>query len=177
MSALSSAPLSTIPDITTSVARRICEQPVRQPRLLHPCLGRLPNLTLGDRPNGRHNDCNESARSLLLGASSGFCLIAIWRRIAQDRRGARHRPLHSRIKGARCAAVGRVTVQRLIATFLALPHIARIRVLFRAQHVSAMCLVVPSEALPDQPTPVKARALRARLRRLTALTGLVCPGV
>ena len=29
----------------------------------------------------------------------------------------------------------------------------------------------------DQPTPVKARALRARLRRLTALTGIVCPGV
>ena len=32
-------------------------------------------------------------------------------------------------------------------------------------------------ALPDQPIPVKARAQRARLRRLTALTGLACPGV
>jgi hypothetical protein len=43
-----------------------------------------------------------------------------------------------------------------------------------------MCVAETSariEAMPDQPTPVKARALRARLRRLTALTGLVCPGV
>jgi hypothetical protein len=31
--------------------------------------------------------------------------------------------------------------------------------------------------MPDQATPVKARALRARLRRLTALTGFACPGV
>jgi len=31
--------------------------------------------------------------------------------------------------------------------------------------------------MPDQPTPGKARALRARLRRLTALTGFACPGV
>jgi hypothetical protein len=35
----------------------------------------------------------------------------------------------------------------------------------------------PSKALPDQPTPIKARALRARLRRLTALTDVVCPGL
>jgi hypothetical protein len=43
-----------------------------------------------------------------------------------------------------------------------------------------MCVAETSariEALPDQPTPVKARALRARLRWLTALTGFVCPGV
>ena len=32
-------------------------------------------------------------------------------------------------------------------------------------------------ALPDQPTPVKARALRARLRRLAALTSAGRPGV
>jgi len=36
---------------------------------------------------------------------------------------------------------------------------------------------VSIEAMPDQSTLVKARALRARLRRLTALTGLACPGV
>src|SRR6516165_3322561 len=38
---ISPCPLSTIPDITTTVPRRICEQPVRRPRLLHPCLGRF----------------------------------------------------------------------------------------------------------------------------------------
>jgi hypothetical protein len=32
-------------------------------------------------------------------------------------------------------------------------------------------------ALPDQPSPVKARAPRDRLRRLTALTGAVWPAV
>jgi len=43
-----------------------------------------------------------------------------------------------------------------------------------------MCVAETSariEALPDQPTPVKARALRARLRRLAALTGIACPDV
>jgi len=42
-----------------------------------------------------------------------------------------------------------------------------------------MCVAETSariEAMPDQPTPVKARA-RARLRRLTALTGAGTPGV
>ncbi len=94
----------------------------------------------------------------------------------------------SRIKGARCAAVGRVTVQRLIATFLAWPHLAGISLLLCAQQVNAMCPAffptlsltarsAPAGALPDQPTPVKARALRARLRRLAALTGIACPDV
>ena len=36
-------------------------------------------------------------------------MIATCRRISQDWRGARHRPLDSRIKHARCAAVGRQT--------------------------------------------------------------------
>jgi len=31
--------------------------------------------------------------------------------------------------------------------------------------------------MPDQATPVKARAARARLRRLAALTNVACPGV
>ena len=51
-------------------------------------------------------------------ACPGFCSMAAWRRIAQDRRGADHRPLDSRIKGAKCAAVGREIVQGLIALFL-----------------------------------------------------------
>jgi hypothetical protein len=36
---------------------------------------------------------------------------------------------------------------------------------------------VPVEALPDQSPLVKARALRARLRRLAALTSVARPGV
>jgi hypothetical protein len=46
-----------------------------------------------------------------------------------------------------------------------------------AQCSSISEISVPVEALPDQPAPVKARAMRARLRRLTALTGARWPGV
>jgi hypothetical protein len=67
----------------------------------------------------RDINCAKSARNLLAFCLSCFFPMAVWRRTAQDRRGADHRPLDSRIKGARCAAVGRVTVQKLIATFLA----------------------------------------------------------
>src|ERR1700759_4574996 len=74
-----------------------------------------------------------------LRASLGFCLIATCRKISQDWRGPRHRPLDSRIKGERCAAVDLQTVQELIAIFLASPHIARNRVLLCAQEVSEMC--------------------------------------
>jgi hypothetical protein len=40
-------------------------------------------------------------------AGPGFCPIAVWRRTAQDRRSADRRPSDGKIKGARCAAVGR----------------------------------------------------------------------
>jgi hypothetical protein len=71
-------------------------------------------------------------------------------------------------------------VQKLIAIFPASSHIARILVLLRAQQVSTMCVAEASariEALPDQSMPVKARASRARFRRLAALTGIACSGV
>ena len=100
------------------------------------CGRQRPGISTAPNPRGT---CSRSA-------CPGFCPMAVWRRIAQDRRGADHRPLDSRIKGARCAAVGRVTVQKLIATFLASPHIARIRVLLCAQQVSAMC--VADDMLP-----------------------------
>ena len=80
--------------------------------------------------------CAESAAGVL---GLVFCPIAVWRRIAQGRRGADHRPLDSRIKRARCVVVGRQSVQKLIATFLASPHITKIRVLLCAQEVSATC--------------------------------------
>ena len=40
-----------------------------------------------------------------------------------------------------------------------------------------MSRITLCKPMPDQPTPVKARASHARLRRLTALTGLACPGL
>ncbi len=75
------------------------------------------------RPKSLHTGCTKPALNLLLRWSSRSCLIATCRGISQDSRGARHRPLDSRIKGARCAAVGRVTVQRLTASFLAWPRL------------------------------------------------------
>src|SRR5260370_15927135 len=43
--------------------------------------------------------------------------MAGWRRIAQDRRGADHRPLDSRIKAQGGAAVGRERFQKLGASY------------------------------------------------------------
>jgi len=124
-----------------------------------------------------------------LGASPGFCLIAIWRRIAQDRRGADHRPLDSRIKAQGGAAVGRERFQKLSARYWFAGTLQESEFSF-ALKKSAQCVdgtgpnfaswcadrndVPPSalcKPLPDQPAPVKARGSRARLRRLTALTG------
>ncbi len=105
-----------------SLLRSICEHDARA---TDPMVGMTTAMSL-------HEVCR-------LGASPSFCLIAIWRRIAHDRRGADHRPLDSRIKRPRCAAVDRQIVQKLIAIFLASPHIARVRVLLCAQEVSAMC--------------------------------------
>ena len=112
---------------TAVAAPAFCPRPAKRHEL-HPRSTKTPDI-----------NCAKSARNLLAFCLSWFCPIAVWRRIAQNRRGADHRPLDSRIKGARCAAVGRQTVQRLIATFLAWPHLARIQVLFCAQQVSAMC--------------------------------------
>ena len=102
-----------------------------------------------------HRIYAESARGVLCPA---FCPMAVWRRIAQDRRGADHRPLDSRIKGARCAAVDRETVQRLIAIFLAWTHIARSRVLLCAQEVSAMCWRRRPDLVVDEPISARQGA-------------------
>jgi hypothetical protein len=40
-------------------------------------------------------------------AGPGFCLIAVWRRTAQDWRGADRRPSDGKIKAAHCCPVGR----------------------------------------------------------------------
>ena len=121
-----------------------CLRPAQPRQLRRSVLDRLRDMScicgrqrpgISTAPNPRAT-CSRSA-------CPGLCPMAVWRRIAQDRRGADHRPLDSRIKGARCAAVGRVSVQRLIATFLAQSHLARIQVLFCAQEVGTMCLVLP----------------------------------
>ncbi len=123
-------------------------------RELHPRGRRRTGIPTAPNPPGT---CSRSA-------CLGFCPTAVWRTIAQDRRGADHRPLDSRIKGARCATVDRQIVQKLIAIFLASPHIARIRVLLCVQEISAMCVAETTaciEAMPDQPTPAKARGSRS----------------
>jgi hypothetical protein len=55
--------------------------------------------------------CNQSATSLhrncCLGASPGFCQIAIWRSMAREWRGANRRPSDGKIKAAACGTVGR----------------------------------------------------------------------
>jgi hypothetical protein len=40
-----------------------------------------------------------------------------------------------------------------------------------------MSRITLCKPMPGQATPVKARAARARLRRLAALTNIACPGV
>jgi hypothetical protein len=123
-----------------SFLRPNCLRPAQPRQLRRSVLDRLremscicgrqrPGISTAPNPRGT---CSRSA-------CPGFCPMAVWRRIAQDRRGADHRPLDSRIKGARCAAVGRQPVQKLIAIFLASPHIAKDQVLLCAQEVSAMC--------------------------------------
>jgi hypothetical protein len=153
--------------LPVALPRPNCKRPAQPRQLRRSALDRLRDMSctcgrqrpgISTAPNPR-GGCSRHA-------CPGFCPMAVWRTIAQDRRRAKHRPLDSRIKHPRCAAAGRVTAQRLIAIFLASPHIARIRLLLCAQEVSAMCgrgrsnLALLS-ALLDQPTPVKARAFRA----------------
>lgn len=66
----------------------------------------LANMTRRRPTNGRHNNCNESARWLLPGRFVWLLPDRNWRRIAQDRRWADYRPLDSRIKAGRVRPVG-----------------------------------------------------------------------
>jgi hypothetical protein len=49
---------------------------------------------------------NELAANPLSGSSVRICMVAIWRRAAQERRGAERRPRYGKIKAARCGPVG-----------------------------------------------------------------------
>jgi hypothetical protein len=55
----------------------------------------------------RHINCVKSALNLLASCLAWFCPMAVWRRIAQDRRGADNRPLDSKIKANRVCWCGR----------------------------------------------------------------------
>jgi hypothetical protein len=177
-------PLSTIPDTLTYGRDRsdrafllLNSKGSAQPRRLR--VLRLVPWAREPSPTSRHIDCTKWARNLPLPCSSPLCLIAICRGMAHECRGTRRRPLDSRIKDARCAAVGRVAVHRLIVRFsrgrtlqesgLSLRSTGQRNVLGVAE------TSVSIEAMPDQSTLVKARALRARRRRLTALTSVACP--
>ena len=93
--------------LPVALLRPNCLRPA-QPRQRRSVLGRLRDMSCtGGRqrpgtltaPNPR-GTCSRSA-------CPGFCPTAVWRRIAQDRRGVRHRPLDSRIKANRVCWCGR----------------------------------------------------------------------
>jgi hypothetical protein len=65
---------------------------------------RDPRAVTKDSAYRLQRTCAESAAGVL---GLVFCPIAVWRRIAQGRREADCRPSDGKIKGARCAAVGR----------------------------------------------------------------------
>jgi len=142
-------------------------------------------------PKARHIDCNEHARNLLPWRLVWFCLIAIWRRAAQERRGGLRRPSDGKIKAAVCGPVGgqknegrsasccdvhfdlRCANSEKSSEINLNPHIARRppAATGEARHHDRL-----ASGVPDRGRPVKARATRDRLRRLTALTGLQLPG-
>jgi hypothetical protein len=83
-----------------SFLRPNCLRPAQPRQLRRSVLDRLRDMScicgrqrpgISPAPNPR-GTCSRSA-------CPGFCPMAVWRRIAQDRRGADHRPLDSRIKG------------------------------------------------------------------------------
>src|SRR5579883_3142551 len=58
-------------------------------------------------PKIRHIDCNEPAQNPRSECLVCFCPFAIWRGIAQERRGPNRRPSDGKIKAAACGTVGR----------------------------------------------------------------------
>jgi hypothetical protein len=109
-------PLSTTADITTSDRDPSACRPPALDLQSTDTAAAAPAPRLG-RPGDTRRTCGHRGRTtstattlprlLCRGAWSEFCLIAIWRSAAQERRGAEHRPSDGKIKGARCAAVGR----------------------------------------------------------------------
>jgi hypothetical protein len=165
-----------------------CLRPAQPRQLRRSVLDRLraasavdkgPGVSTAPNPRGT---CSRSA-------CTDFCPMAVWRRIAQDRRGADHRPLDSRIKAQGGAAVGRERFQKLGASYWFARTLQESEFSF-ALKKSAQCAkgtegrrgvpahmirtVSRQQRLASAAGPsgaIKARGSRARLRRLTALTG------
>jgi len=92
--------------LSSSCIRFAISRP-QPPQLLRPAWVDLANMTCCATAKGPHNRCNESAPKLLPRCFACFCQIAIWRRIAWERRRANHRPSDGKIKAAACGTVGR----------------------------------------------------------------------
>jgi hypothetical protein len=183
----------------------VCLAPVLRPNCLRPAQPRQLRRSVLDQLRDMSCICGRQRpgistapsprRTCSRHACPGFCPMAVWRRIAQDRRDADDRPLESRIKAQGGAAVGRERFQKLGARY-SFARTLQKSGFSSALKKSAQCargterrLSVPAHMIgtvsrhqrlarrPDQPAPIKARGLRARLRRLTALTGAGWPRV
>ena len=189
-----SRPIGT--GLPVALPRPNCKRPAQPRQLRRSALDRLRDMscTCGRQRPGISTAPNPRG-SCSRHACPGFCPMAVWRTIAQDRRGADNRPLDSRIKAQGGAAVGRERFQKLGASYWFARTLQESEFSFALKksaqcatgtegrrgvpaHMIKRCLANSAwQAQPDHPAPIKARASRARLRRLTALTGTGWPGV
>jgi hypothetical protein len=91
----------------------------------------------------------------------GFCPMAIWRRIAQDRRGADHRLLDSRIKAARCGRSDRKRYQVSHEHYAGSPKVAfsaKSTISLSKRYLARVC------GEPDRRRALKAGACAPPLR-------------
>jgi hypothetical protein len=156
------------------------------------------HVTHARLPKIRRIDCNELARNLLPGCLVWFLSDRSLAKACAGTAGGNRRPSDGKIKAAMCGRSVSIVSTCLHIVFeqpaTAPPEVrgtASTRKAIRNQgsprHCAHLALSVRlierlramtarSEPLPDNRRPVKARAMRDRLRRLTALTGLQLPG-
>jgi hypothetical protein len=93
-----SRPIGT--GLPVALPRPNCKRPAQPRQLRRSALDRLRDMscTCGRQRPGISTASNPRG-SCSRHACPGFCPMAVWRTIAQDRRGADNRPLDSRIKG------------------------------------------------------------------------------
>src|SRR5882724_5856630 len=93
-----SRPIGT--GLPVALPRPNCKRPAQPRQLRRSALDRLRDMscTCGRQRPGISTAPNPRG-SCSRHACPGFCPMAVWRTIAQDRRGADNRPLDSRIKG------------------------------------------------------------------------------
>jgi hypothetical protein len=145
----------------------------------------LANMTCCAAAKGPHNRCNESAPKLLLGCFARFLSDHNLAKDSAGSAGANRRPSEGKIKGAMCGPVGEwkkalgSACCDEVRFWLAACDLAQAyaRSWSFAPRRQRRAMIVWSEPLPDDCKPVKARAARARLRRLAALTGCRRPAL